>query len=210
VTDVTSNVRLPLGCRDGFYLSPVEEGDQVSLMEQLTDPSVSLAVPALPHPYEPSRADAWVAHRKQRHAAIGHHESLAIRDAQGKLYGCIGVDELRAPGPTRVLGYWLGPTVRGQGIASAAVAAFVPYCVTVLSARCLVARVQVWNAASMRVLLKNGFVRGARLEQHIKTRTGVHDAWVFRRELAISMAQDSAPSCAPTHPVAPSSNGTGQ
>ena len=74
----------------------------------------------------------------------GHARELLAFDREGK----------------RLIGYWYGKYALGRGIASAALKQFL----TIETQRPLHAWVIPSNAASMRVLEKNGFVRG---EHHV-------------------------------------------
>jgi len=70
---------------------------------------------------------------------------------------------------------------RGRGLATRAVAAFVPYAFGVLRLARLTAHTLAFNARSVRVLEKNGFLLEGRLRRRMRTAAGDHDALVFGR-----------------------------
>jgi len=77
------------------------------------------------------------------------------------------------------LGYWLVPSERGQGIATAAVRLVVPWALDVLDLQRLEAWVRPQNLPSQRVLRRAGFLKEGRLRNFLTTGDGVSDALVF-------------------------------
>jgi len=75
---------------------------------------------------------------------------------------------------------WTPPPV-AAGLATRAVAAFVPYAFGVLRLARLTAHTLAFNARSVRVLEKNGFLLEGRLRRRMRTAAGDHDALVFGR-----------------------------
>jgi [ribosomal protein S5]-alanine N-acetyltransferase len=108
-----------------------------------------------PHPYTESDADRWLAMAGE----VGTGLHLAI-DVDGACVGGIGV--MAGEGIARYtgdFGYWLGEAMWGRGIATAAARAMVAHLFATTAFERLQAPVFAWNAASMRVLEKVGFVR---------------------------------------------------
>lgn len=108
-----------------------------------------------PHPYTRADAQAWVE------AASAPSEDLqAAVTWQGQAVGGIGI--LAGQGVFRhngLLGYWLGESVWGRGLATAAVRAMTAHVLAAGRWSRLEALVFGWNPASMRVLEKAGYVR---------------------------------------------------
>lgn len=118
-----------------------------------------------PHPYTDADADFWIGFANQ--AAPSLH--LAI-EVDGMAAGGVGI--IAGQGIARhtgLLGYWLGETYWGKGIASAAAGAMCDHAFSGSLFERLEAQVFAWNPASMRVLEKLGFVR-----------EGVHRRSVFK------------------------------
>ena len=68
---------------------------------------------------------------------------------------------------TADVGYWLGESWWGRGIATAALAALTRHVFAATGVERLQATVFEWNPASMRVLEKNGYVREGWLRRSI-------------------------------------------
>lgn len=77
------------------------------------------------------------------------------------------------------LGYWIVPSERGQGVATAAVRLVVPWALDALDLRRLEAWVQPDNLASQRVLRNAGFQQEGRLRNFLTVEGGTSDALVF-------------------------------
>ncbi|HEY0734621.1 MAG TPA: GNAT family N-acetyltransferase [Herpetosiphonaceae bacterium] len=124
-------------------LRDVSEDDLPIFFEQQLDPE-ACAMAAFP-----SREwDAFIAHWRK----ILANDTLIKQTIlfAGAVAGNIGAFE--QDGQTQI-GYWLGRSYWGKGVASAALAAFVDHVKT----RPLYAHVVKHNRASMRVLEKSGF-----------------------------------------------------
>lgn len=106
-------------------------------------------------PYTEADADGWISFARQAEPSI----HLAI-EFEGQAVGGAGIisgeDNFQHTGQ---FGYWLGQTCWGQGLATAAARALVQHTFAHTPLIRLEARVFAWNAASMRVLEKAGFVR---------------------------------------------------
>jgi len=106
-----------------------------------------------PHPYTDAHADQWFGMLE----AMAEPTHWAI-EVDGEAVGSIGVEL-----DSGHFGYWLGEPLWGCGIMSAAVAHVAPYALQHFRLPRLQSPVFEWNAASMRVLEKCGFVRQHRL-----------------------------------------------
>jgi [ribosomal protein S5]-alanine N-acetyltransferase len=118
---------------------------------------------SFPHPYTEAHGDQWLSCNRNP----GRDLHLAIEFA-GSAVGGIGAiagDGIACR--TCQFGYWLGQGHWGKGIATAAASAFVQH----IKDRTLFARLEApvfqWNAASMRVLEKVGFLREGVLRKSV-------------------------------------------
>src|SRR5215510_773343 len=112
-----------------------------------------------PHPYTTAHGEAWI-----RAAAIERPTTSFAIAVGGEAVGGIGLlppDDVHRRGAE--IGYWLGETYWGRGIATEALRAFVPWCFQHFPICRLYAYVFEWNPASRRVLEKAGFT----LEGHL-------------------------------------------
>jgi RimJ/RimL family protein N-acetyltransferase len=107
----------------------------------------------MPHPYSVDDAYAWIG-------MVQHQECRTsfIIDVNGEAIGGIGL----VPGTdiercSAEVGYWLGETYWGRGIATAALQRICRYAFEDLGLRRVFATPILWNPGSFRVLEKAGF-----------------------------------------------------
>lgn len=142
--------------RSGCVLRPWRDGDQDDLVRHANNRRVWRNLTHLfPHPYTRADADTWLAiageASRSRHFAIT--VDGAVVGGIGAMAG-VGIGERTAE-----FGYWLGESVWGQGIATAAASALRAHLMASGEFVRLQAPVFAWNPASMRVLEKAGFGR---------------------------------------------------
>jgi RimJ/RimL family protein N-acetyltransferase len=172
--------------RPGIYLSSFREQDKPALLEHLSTRDVYNTTLNIPYPYTEVDADFWIHQRQHITKRQGIEVTFAIREANGKLIGGIGADELELTSnnqaePTAIIsnhlvvsprahrvefGYWLARPYWGQGIMTDAVRVYVRYAFTELNLLKLTAHVFAGNLASARVLEKNSFKLEGKLRQH--------------------------------------------
>ena len=143
-TDVTETARLKL--------RPLAPADAARLAELADDWDVARQTGALPHPYGRADADAFIA----RQADAPDGERAFAVDRAGELAGVMGFHAC-FDGPWPEMGYWLGRSYWGAGLATEAARAGLGW-----------ARGRGWravaaghftdNPASGRVLEKAGFL----------------------------------------------------
>lgn len=129
-------------------LRDISEGDLEAFYDHQADPAVSAMAG-----FRPRDRDAFYAHWRTK--VLGDPSSLkkAIVTDDGALAGNILAFDREG---LRLIGYWLGREHWGRGLASAALREVLK----LEQQRPLHAWVIPSNARSMRVLEKNGFVRG--------------------------------------------------
>jgi RimJ/RimL family protein N-acetyltransferase len=97
---------------------------------------------------------------------------------------CGGIGLRPGAGERRIgaeLGYWLGRRHWGHGLMTRVVALFVPWAMDTLRLQRLQATVLDFNAASARVLQKNGFVEEGVMRRAVLKHGRVHDLRLFAR-----------------------------
>ncbi|MGH7727163.1 MAG: GNAT family N-acetyltransferase [Vulcanimicrobiaceae bacterium] len=122
-----------------------------------------------PSPYSDDDAAAWVALQRVREEPT----HFAI-DVEGVLAGGISLE----PGAdihrgSAEVGYWLGSSFWGRGVATAALRALTEHTLATSSLHRLWAGVMKPNARSARVLERAGYRREAVLESAATTRSGI-------------------------------------
>ena len=119
----------------------------------------------LPHPYENSMAEQWIADQEQAHEA-GTAVSFAITLADNATFiGTISLDIVQAHRHAR-LGYWIGLPYWNNGYATEAVKAVLAYGFTQMNLNRIYSPHFQGNAASGRVLQKVGMVYEGRMREH--------------------------------------------
>lgn len=178
---MTSHMMEPrIQVRADVYLSAIRQSDKAAVAEYLSDRDIHLNTLTIPHPYTESDAELWIRKRLEHNQRVGHDVSFAIRNADDKVIGAVGADNLD-PGTDykAEIGYWLAKPYWGTGIMTEAVGAFIRYAFDEFKLEKLVAHVFELNAGSARVLEKNGFQLEGRLRKHYLKNGEMVDARVY-------------------------------
>ncbi len=133
-----------------------ERGLAAAVSEILTPETTRSLPPQWRGSYTLERARAWIAERDEESPTL-----LVTGREAGKPLGLVVLFELPAEDEAEVvdlrLGYVLNESVWGRGLATELVSGLVSWCRPRNSIRSLAGGVAVDNAASARVLTKNGF-----------------------------------------------------
>ena len=170
---------------DGFFLrdwpAVWKDGDQAKFVALADDRDVWLNLrDRFPHPYTLADAEEWVALQQDRDPV----EKFAICSADGPIGGIGLTLRERDLQHSAELGYWLGKSFWGRGIATAAARAVTGYAFRDLELLRIDALVLTENMASIRVLEKAGFQREGLLRQ-VELKQGVpmdHFLYAILRE----------------------------
>jgi ribosomal-protein-alanine N-acetyltransferase len=128
-------------------------------------------------PWEPHRGDEYFTEAGQRvsiGASLAEHQHgrgvpWVIVDRDGAVVGRINLNNIvRGAFQSASLGYWLAQAATGRGIATAAVRDIMRLAFTELGLHRIQADTLVHNAASQRVLERNGFVRIGLAPRYLK------------------------------------------
>jgi ribosomal-protein-alanine N-acetyltransferase len=130
-----------------------------------------------PNPYTLADAQAWVAIAGHRVPETGFVIAVA-----GEAVGGIGI-ELQTDIYRRSaeIGYWLGESFWGRGIATEAVRAMSEHAFAEFDLCRLYAKVFEWNPASARVLEKAGYTLEGRLRQSVTKDGQTIDEMLYAR-----------------------------
>lgn len=168
-----------------LLLRPPQMGDAAKIALYLNDLAVSGNLARVPHPYTLEDAQAWLRSRRPNMAPVETNFAIEI---DGNYAGQVGFHEGR-DGPT--IGYWLGPPFWGRGIMSEAAAAAVDWFFAATDAPVIHSGVFPFNAASLAIQRKLGFVESGRSTllclardaevEHIDTQLS-HSAWKARTQ----------------------------
>jgi RimJ/RimL family protein N-acetyltransferase len=161
---------------DGYVIRGFRHADVASIVAHANNPNVARNLEdRFPHPYTVKHAEEWIA-RVRKQDPVTH---FAIADPD-QVIGCVGIepreDVYRG---TAELGYWLGETFWGKGIATCAVRAITAWGFESFDVTRIQARVFESNPASGRVLEKAGFTFEGRLRQGAIKQDVVMDLLVY-------------------------------
>jgi RimJ/RimL family protein N-acetyltransferase len=140
---------------DRLVLRPPCAADAVYLAELANDPDVARMTTGVPYPYRLADAEGFLAASAQ--ADRKTERPLLIEHRQ---FGPVGMTGFhRDPGAAFTeLGYWLGRTFRGRGLATEAVGAALSWAAAGWGKRAVLSSHFADNPASARVLEKAGFL----------------------------------------------------
>lgn len=163
---------------EGFVLRRWRPGDLEALLRHADDAEVARGLAdRFPHPYTRADGEAFLAG-----GVVDLREPVFAIEVAGEACGGIGLRQ--GTGERRIgaeLGYWLGRRLWGQGLMTRVVALLVPRAMDELQLWRVQATVLDFNAASARVLRKNGFTEEGRLRNAVLRHGRVHDLRLFAR-----------------------------
>ena len=148
-----------------IVLSPLQESDKPALVRHLKDKEIADYTLRNPSPYTLADADHFLERTAETTARQGSPLHFAIRNAESELIGACGFEDLIA-GHKAEVGYWLAKPFWGQGIATEVVGALCRFAISEWNLVRITAHVFSFNAASARVLEKNGFELEGVLKKH--------------------------------------------
>lgn len=162
-----------------LVLRPWRTGDEEPLARHANNRKVWLNLrDRFPHPYTRQNARDWLAHCAADPEPMFN---LAIEHA-GEAVGGIGLVPMTDVSRfSAEVGYWLGESVWGRGIASEALRGFTDYVFKGFSFERLEARVFASNPASARVLEKAGYEHEATLRRSVFKEGRFLDSHVYVR-----------------------------
>jgi [ribosomal protein S5]-alanine N-acetyltransferase len=160
-------------------LRPWERGDIDVLAEIANDRRIWVNLrDRFPHPYTRADAEMWISICEN---APAPPLSFAI-EVEGRAAGGIGLEPLAdVHRSTAEIGYWLGASFWGRGLATEAVIAMARYGFERLGLERIQAQVFSWNESSTRVLVKAGFAFEGRMRRHVVKDGKVGDALLYAR-----------------------------
>ena len=138
-----------------LVLRPPTVRDAVCVADLANDPDVARMTTSVPHPYSLRDAQSFLARMAQ--ADPEQDRPLLIEHRE---FGPVGMTGFhRAPGAALMeVGYWLGRTFRGRGLATEAVTGALGWAGQGWGKRAVLSNHFADNPASARVLEKAGFL----------------------------------------------------
>ena len=168
-------------------LRPVHTGDGVALARAYAANRAHLA------PWEPTRSeDFFTSEQQERHVAVcvedaatGRGIRFVIESADGEIRGRVNLNNIvRGSFWSADLGYWIDASLAGRGLMSRAVAVVIDHARVELGLHRLQSATLLHNAASQRVLLRNGFAQFGLAPKYLRIAGEWQDHLLFQRILA--------------------------
>jgi len=153
-----------------FTLRRHRKADIEALPPILSNPRIIENLLQVPYPYTVKDAQEWVNRNIYSKPYRAANLTLAL-DVEGRLAGSAGFMEIERDHKATI-GYWLAEEHWGLGIISEAVRLLVEYGFVEYDLVRIEAGLFGWNAASQRVLEKNGFVSEGVMRKRLKNRFG--------------------------------------
>lgn len=158
-------------------IRPWTEADLDCVRQASDDPRIPEGT-SVPKLFTPAEGLAFI-HRQWSRARDGVGVSQAIvENGTDQAVGLVFV-ALRPQPHVGGLGYWVVPSARGQGIATAAVRLVSAWALNAFGLQRLEAWVEPDNVPSRRVLANAGFHEEGRLRRFLSTPAGPSDALVY-------------------------------
>jgi len=160
---------------------PILDGQTVKLRELLIDDATDISrlmsyniskwLWEVPYPYTIENALNFIdsSHIEFRSLKAVNFAILYKMNPESKsLVGAIGIKNINIKDRKANLGYWIGESFWGNGIASESVTLIINYAFSVLRLEEIYAHVYSQNKRSIRVLEKNGMTRVSEVNEYSK------------------------------------------
>ena len=155
----------------GGHLRPWQPEDAARLVDAWTDPEIARWNPVPPDP-SIERASGWIdgcqVRLEQRRSV---DLCIASAKAPDTVVGEVGLSGFDWDRRAALIGYWLLPDGRGQGLAAQATAIFTEWAFASLQLHVVVARCATDNTASQSVAQRAGYV-------HVQSDGAGNELWI--------------------------------
>ena len=168
----------PIVVTPQIYLTAIEPADRSALVELLNDREIYDQTLRIPYPYTDEDAGKFLSIVDRTTCQYGQAVHFGVRQTDRQLLGGCGFEHL-TPGHCAELGYWLARSDWGRGIMTQAVGALCRFAVIEWKLVRITAQVFDTNAASIRVLEKNGFQQEGYLRKAYRKDGRFIDARVY-------------------------------
>ncbi|HVS30248.1 MAG TPA: GNAT family protein [Thermoanaerobaculia bacterium] len=155
-------MRFPHLTTDRLTIRPFRMEDAQRVKDLAGAREIAINTLLIPHPYPVGAAEEWIASQA---AKLQEEGSLNLAVDDGELVGAIGLRIMKDHNHAEI-GYWIGVPYWGRGYATEAVGAVIRYGFEELRLNKIYAAYFSRNAASGRVMQKNGMRHEGTLRQH--------------------------------------------
>ena len=156
-------MKLPVLRTERLVLRPFELSDAPRIQELAGAREVALNTLLIPHPYPDGAAEEWIASHEKKIEEGTYNFAVDC----GELAGCVGLNVKREWDRAEI-GYWIGVPYWGRGYTTEAAGAVIRFGFEELNLNRIYAGYFSRNAASARVMQKNGMTYEGTLRKHVK------------------------------------------
>ena len=186
-----------------LLLRPLQQADAAPLHRLINDWAITRNLSVVPYPYSRGLADDWIASTlRQLAQGAAYHLAIADRENGGALIGGVGL-RLDAESRSGSLGYWVGRSCWGRGIATEAARRLAHWALANLDLDRLDSTVADDNPGSAAVLRRLGFRQTGVGREDFLARGGSHPVIRFTADREDLFGPPAAPP-----PAAAASAGT--
>jgi RimJ/RimL family protein N-acetyltransferase len=139
-------------------LSKLQESDKDALVWWLNDKDIYKRTLRIPYPYTEQDALDWINLTHEKDAKFGQQMTWAIRNAEGKLIGVIGLLGSSTYPHKDEIGYWLARDFWGKGVMKRTLKAVTNIIVEEYGVVRLEAPIFAFNLHSQKVAEKCGYL----------------------------------------------------
>jgi RimJ/RimL family protein N-acetyltransferase len=143
------------------------------------DPAIARFAAAVPAPYSEADARTWLASQESARRAGLRLELAITASTSDALLGCIALSYVERVHGRAMVGFWIAPEARGQGVAAQALSLLAGWAFGSLGLTRLELFIEPENAASLRVAERCGFVREGLLRSRWVSKGRRRDSVVY-------------------------------
>lgn len=162
-----------------FDLRPLRRSDMGLIELYAGDARVAKMTTAIPHPYPPGAAEAFVARAMEPERDLDVWAIDATKSGEGELLGVIGLKKMDRN--QSEVGYWVAPAYWNTGLASETLQGLIE--ANPQGSAAMFASVFQDNPASARVLTHCGFAYLGDAETYSVARDATVPTWTYSRKL---------------------------
>ncbi|MFF9016408.1 GNAT family N-acetyltransferase [Streptomyces sp. NPDC014870] len=163
-----------------YELRAWERADLPLVEEASADPYIPLTT-TVPPVYSEGEGEAFVRRQWSRAETGAGYSFVVVRRRDVRPAGMIGLWLRDLPEGRATLGYWIVPSCRGEGAATAALTAVSAWALGELGIPRLQLLVEPWNDASAKTAERAGFVREGLLRSWQEVGGERRDMWMYGR-----------------------------
>jgi RimJ/RimL family protein N-acetyltransferase len=163
-----------------FILRNIAKGDEFAIAKNINDKTISRNTATIPYPYKLKDAEDWIKVCLDREKEKDPTELALAVVIDGEVCGAVSLHKIKKNHKAEI-GYWLAKKYWGRGIFSEVIKIVTELSFKKFKLRRIYAGVYSFNPASMKVLIKNGYVLEGVLKKDIKKGGRLFDKHIYAK-----------------------------